>query len=113
MSKLHKLSFGVSEREAVAADRVLEGAPMTETRIDYQMSETMFVGEWSSTVGAWCIAYDEWEYCEMLEGACELVAEGGATQRFTTGDSFVIEPGFKGVWRVTVPMRKKFVIRIV
>jgi uncharacterized cupin superfamily protein len=47
----------------------------------------------------------------MLEGICELVADGGAPQRFNVGDSFVIEPGFAGVWRVIAPMKKRFVIR--
>ena len=48
----------------------------------------------------------------MLEGVCELVGEDGVSQRFAAGDSFVIEPGFKGVWRVLEPMRKKFVVRL-
>jgi uncharacterized cupin superfamily protein len=47
----------------------------------------------------------------MLEGVCELVPDDGAAQRFVAGDSFVIEPGFKGMWRVLAAMRKRFVIR--
>ena len=47
----------------------------------------------------------------MLEGVCELVPNGGDAQRYEAGDSFVIEPGFKGVWRVLAPMKNRFFIR--
>jgi uncharacterized cupin superfamily protein len=57
------------------------------------------------------VAYDEWEFCHVLEGVCELTPDGGAPQRFKAGDSFVIEPGFVGVWRVLAPMKKRFVVR--
>jgi uncharacterized cupin superfamily protein len=58
------------------------------------------------------VRYDEWEFCHMLEGVCELVPDdGGDAKRFGAGDSFVIEPGFVGVWRVIAPMKKRFVIR--
>jgi uncharacterized cupin superfamily protein len=106
------LSTGVPEIAAIAVDRVLEGAPSTTTIIDYQEGDHTFVGEWRADVGAWRVSYDEWEFCHVLEGACELVADDGDARRFCAGDSFVIEPGFAGVWRVLAPMRKKFVIRI-
>jgi uncharacterized cupin superfamily protein len=63
-------------------------------------------------VGAWRVNYEEWEFCHLLEGACEITPDGGEPQRFAAGDSFVIEPGFVGVWRVLAPMRKRFVIRV-
>jgi hypothetical protein len=112
-ARLHAIAAnGGFTEEPIAQGRLIEGAPMTRTRIDYQQGESVFVGEWGSEVGAWRVAYDEWEYCTMREGACELTPDGGAPQRFTAGDSFVIEPGFKGVWRVLQPMRKTFVVRI-
>lgn len=109
---LPALGKGAAEEAPIAADRLLEGAPVARTTIDYERDENTYVGEWSCGVGAWRVSYDEWEFCYMLEGACELVSDGGDTQRFAAGDSFVIEPGFKGVWRVLAPMRKKFVIRL-
>lgn len=96
--------------EPIAAEKRIEGAPMSETRLDYEREGT-YVGEWSADVGAWRVAYDEWEFCHVLEGACELIPHDGAPQRFEAGDSFVIEPGFVGVWRVLKPMRKRFVVR--
>jgi hypothetical protein len=109
--KLHDIKgAGVLEREPVAADRVIEGAPITETCVDYARDERIYAGEWSASAGAWRVSYDEWEFCHVLEGACELVPDGGAARLYKAGDSFVIEPGFQGVWRVTQNMRKRFVI---
>lgn len=112
MTRLHVVrGEGAADRKPIEQERLIEGAPITETRLDYQHGETIFAGEWSASVGAWRVSYDEWEFCHLLEGACELVADSGETQRFQAGDSFVIEPGFSGVWRVTAPMRKRFVVR--
>lgn len=97
--------------EPIAAGKRVEGAPMTETRLDYERDGT-YAGEWAADIGAWRVKYDEWEFCHVVEGECELVADGGAPQRFKAGDSFVIEPGFAGVWRVLAPMKKRFVIRV-
>ncbi len=111
MSKLHPISgAGAPESKPIDADRLIEGAPIAETRLDYERDGT-YVGEWSADVGAWRVKYDEWEFCHMLEGACELVPDDGVARRFVVGDSFVIEPGFVGVWRVLAPMRKRFVVR--
>ncbi len=110
--KLHKIcGAGAAEVKPIAADRLLDGAPVTQTRLDYEGARETYAGEWASDVGAWRVAYDEWEFCHMLEGVCELTPDGGAAQRFEAGDSFVIEPGFTGVWRVLAPMKKRFVVR--
>ena len=98
--------------EPIAPDRVIEGAPVTELINQYEAGEHTYVGEWAASLGAWRVAYDEWEFCHILAGLCELVPDGGAAQRYGPGDSFVIEPGFKGVWRVLEPMRKRYVIRL-
>lgn len=115
MSKLHPIrGQSAADVQPIAADRLVDGSPVTETRLDYTQGEFTYVGEWSSGVGAWRVRYDEWEFCHMLEGICELTPDdGGATQRYEAGDSFVIEPGFVGVWRVLAPMKKRFVVRIV
>jgi uncharacterized cupin superfamily protein len=90
----------------------VDGAPVAETRLDYEGDERTFAGEWSAGVGAWRVKYDEWEFCHVLEGVCELTPDGGVAARFEAGDSFVVEPGFSGVWRVLSPMRKRFVVRM-
>ncbi|MBL8537645.1 MAG: cupin domain-containing protein [Hyphomonadaceae bacterium] len=112
MTKLHPIA-GASpvDRQAIDPKRVIEGAPVAETRLDYACGDKTFAGEWASDVGAWRVTYDEWEFCHVLDGVCELTPDGGEAQRFQAGDSFVIEPGFAGVWRVITPMRKRFFIR--
>lgn len=112
MSKLHPVrGEGAASAEPIAADRVVEGAPVARTALDYERDGKVYAGEWSAGVGAWRVVYDEWEFCHVLEGACELEPDGGAAQRYAAGDSFIIEPGFKGVWRVLAPMKKRFVVR--
>jgi uncharacterized cupin superfamily protein len=112
-AKLHVVrGQAAPEFEPIAPGKRVEGAPMTETRVDYRQDDTTFVGEWAADAGAWRVEYQEWEFCHVLEGVCELTPDGGQTQRFSAGDSFVIEPGFVGVWRVVAPMRKRFVVRV-
>lgn len=113
MKLLHRIDGAApASVEAIAPERLVEGAPTQRTSIDYERDENLFAGEWAADVGAWRVAYDEWEFCHVIEGACELVSDDGVVQRFSAGDSFVIEPGFKGVWRVLRPMRKHFVVRL-
>ena len=110
--KLHKVTGqGEADVKPIADDRLIEGAPVTTTRLDYHGAGETYAGEWASDVGAWRVSYDEWEFCHVIEGVCELTPDGGSAHRFQTGDSFVIEPGFKGVWRVIEPMKKRFVVR--
>jgi len=98
--------------ESIAPDRIVEGAPTTELINSYQLGDHTYVGEWAATSGAWRVTYDEWEFCHMLSGVCELIPDGAKARRFVAGDSFVIEPGFSGIWRVLEPMRKRYVIRV-
>jgi uncharacterized protein len=112
VTKLHAVrGDGATETSPIAAERLVEGAPVATTSIDFQHSEKTFAGEWAAGVGAWRVEYEEWEFCHLLEGACELAPDNGAPQRYAAGDSFVIEPGFKGIWRVLTPMKKRFFIR--
>jgi len=108
---LHDISGRAAPcREPVAPERVIDGAPTTETILDYERG-ALFAGEWAADVGAWRVVYDEWEFCHMLSGVCEVTPDGGDPRIYRAGDSFVIEPGFKGEWRVLEPMRKKFVVQ--
>lgn len=102
---------GEREEKAVDADRLVEGSPRTVSTLDYARDEKIFAGEWSASVGAWRVEYEEWEFCHVLEGACELVPDGGEAVRYGEGDSFIIEPGFVGVWRVLTPMKKRYVVQ--
>ncbi len=114
MSKLHPITGGgPREEKAVEADRLVEGSPRTVSTMEYARDDKIFAGEWSATAGAWRVKYEEWEFCHVLDGVCELVSDDGETVRYAKGDSFVIEPGFTGVWRVIEPMRKRYVVQFV
>lgn len=112
MNGVHSvLGEGPRENAPVPADRVAEGTPHTVTSLDYERDGKVFAGEWSASVGAWSVKYDEWEFCHVLDGECQLETSHGEVRHFKAGDSFIIEPGFIGVWRVLKPMRKRFVVR--
>jgi len=112
VTKLHAVrGEGATETAPIAADRLVESAPVATTRLDYERDGKSYAGEWSAGIGAWRVEYEEYEFCHVLEGMCELVPDNGDAQRYKAGDSFVIEPGFKGIWRVLAPMKKRFFIR--
>ena len=102
------------EDGAPPADRVIKGAPVTR---NWTVEETpdgkTITGVWEATPGAWRIAYDEWEFCSIVSGVSILHEDGVETPRIVReGDSFVIRPGFTGLWEVVETTRKLYVIRL-
>ncbi|TYC63326.1 cupin domain-containing protein [Rhodobacterales bacterium] len=101
------------EQDAPAAEKILSGDPrfttwLVETRDD----DTMFSGVWEAAPGSWCISYDEWEFCSILSGRSRLTDADGKTREVGPGDSFVLQPGFTGVWDVLETTRKLFVVKL-
>lgn len=97
------------EQSAPAPDRVVRGDPQFTTW-DIETHGTTYAGIWESTPGAWRVAYDEWEYCRILSGHSVLTGDDGTRLEVRAGDSFVIRPGFRGVWEVIETTRKDYVI---
>ena len=98
MSKLVAITgCGEREEKAVDTDRLVEGSPRTVSTLDYEHGGKIFAGEWSASVGAWRVKYEEWEFCHVLAGVCELVPDGGEAQRYSAGDIVIIERGFTSV----------------
>ncbi len=56
------------------------------------------------------MSYDEWEFCQILEGHSMLIEEGGNVRDLRPGDAVVIRPGFPWNWRVLETTRKTYVI---
>lgn len=52
------------------------------------------------------------EFCHILSGLIEIEETGGATRTFGPGESFVMKPGFTGVWRTIETVRKIYVVVI-
>ena len=92
-------------------DQILSGAPAIRYRVhDVGEDGRLLAGEWSAGVGAWRVNYTEWEFCHMIAGRARLIEDGAAPVEVEVGDAFTIRPGFVGVWEVTEPMRKHFVV---
>lgn len=101
------------EAGAPAPDRVISGDPRFLTwNLDTSGDEKTWAGFWQATPGAWRVIYDEWEYCEILEGVSILHEDGKAPVRLEAGTRFVIQPGFRGVWEVVETTLKTYVIRL-
>jgi uncharacterized protein len=97
------------EHSAPAPDRVVRGDPQF-TSWDIETDGKTCAGIWESTPGAWRVVYDEWEYCRILSGCSVLRGDDGTVAELRAGDSFVIRPGFRGVWEVIETTRKDYVI---
>ncbi len=50
------------------------------------------------------------EFCYILSGIIELTEQGQPPRIFRAGDSFVMKPGFVGVWKTIETVRKIYVI---
>ncbi len=101
------------ETGAPAPERVVSGDPRFLTwNLDTSEDEKTYAGFWQATPGAWRVVYDEWEYCEILEGVSILHEDGKAPLRLVAGTRFVIQPGFTGVWEVVETALKTYVIRL-
>lgn len=96
-----------------AADRLLEGTPVHTSWNEHASADARrYAGMWRSTPGSWRIIYDEWEYCEILEGESRIGHEDGRVWTVQAGDRFVIEPGFVGWWHVVSTTTKRYVISL-
>lgn len=110
---LEDLASRPCEIGAPEPSRILRGDPHWRTwMLDESADGKVFAGVWESTPGAWRVVYDEWEFCTILSGVSVVTPDGGPPVTLKTGDSFVIRPGFSGVWEVVETTRKSFVIRL-
>ncbi|MCR9149327.1 MAG: cupin domain-containing protein [Rhodobacteraceae bacterium] len=99
------------ETERPDPGKVVKGDPV-HTTWNIEERDGLYCGIWQSTPGAWRVAYDEWEYIRILAGHSILTPDGGAPVHLRAGDSYIIRPGFTGVWEVVETTRKDYVIRL-
>lgn len=99
-------------RESTAApDRLIAGAPAFKTwALDDSRGGNVRTGIWEATPGTTrSIKGEALEFCHILEGIVEITEDGGAPCVFRAGDSFVMKPGFTGVWKTIETVRKIYV----
>ena len=89
--------------------KLISGDPVFTTW-NLEERDGLYCGIWQSTPGKWRIAYDEWEFCHILEGVSIITDDGGEPRTVTAGDSFVLQPGFEGAWAVIETTAKEYVI---
>jgi uncharacterized cupin superfamily protein len=48
----------------------------------------------------------------LIEGKITITPEGGESYTVTAGDSFIIEKGFVGTWKIEENVKKHFHIKL-
>ena len=102
---------GPGEADAPGPEKVIAGSPRFRTW-NLEERDGLYAGIWEASPGKWRIAYDEWEYCRILEGRSVIAEEGGESVEVGPGDGFILRPGFRGTWEVLETTRKEYVIRL-
>jgi uncharacterized protein len=98
------------ETERPDPEKVVSGDPV-HTTWNIEERDGLYCGLWQSTPGAWKVSYSEWEYIHILAGHSILRDGDGAETHLRAGDSFIIRPGFAGVWEVVETTLKDYIIK--
>ena len=99
------------KRSAPLPERLISGNPSFRTWAQDAARDGMInTGVWEATPGETrSIKGETFEFCHILEGVVELTPEGGEPVVYSAGDSFVMKPGFVGVWKTVKTVRKIYV----
>ncbi|MBE9607444.1 cupin domain-containing protein [Acetobacteraceae bacterium H6797] len=94
-----------------APEKLISGDPSSKTwLLDVERDGKIRTGIWESTPGeSVSMKGTTFEFCYLLEGVVELLEDGQEPKRYKAGDSFVMKPGFKGVWRTIETVKKIYV----
>lgn len=100
------------EESKAAPERLIAGDPAFKTWAqDASKDGAIQTGVWEATPGETrSIKGNTFEFCHILSGLIEITETGGETHTFKAGDSFVMKPGFTGVWRTIETVRKIYVV---
>lgn len=95
-----------------APDRLISGSPAFLTWAQDDTGDGhVRTGVWEATPGVTrSIKGTTFEFCHILSGVVELSEDGGETWTFRAGDSFVMKPGFVGIWKTIETVRKIYVV---
>ena len=92
-------------------DRLISGSPAFKTWAqDVAKGDLVHTGVWEATPGETrSIKGETFEFCHILTGVIEITPDGGEAVTYRAGDSFVMKPGFTGVWKTIETVRKIYV----
>jgi uncharacterized protein len=95
-------------------ERLIAGAPEFSTWAQDEATAgngRVRSGIWQATPGeTHSLKGETCEFCHILEGLVEITEKGKPPVRFSAGDSFVMKPGFVGVWKTIETVRKIYVV---
>jgi uncharacterized cupin superfamily protein len=93
--------------------KVVDGSPSMKTYVLHTSADgTMISGIWEATPGTFHATYAGFEFVHILDGKITITPDGGAPVEVGAGDAFVVEPTFKGIWKIEKAVRKHFTARI-
>ncbi|EAV41809.1 hypothetical protein SIAM614_31091 [Roseibium aggregatum IAM 12614] len=92
-------------------EQLISGSPSFKTWAqDASKADKVLTGVWEATPGeSHSIKGTTYEFCHILSGVIEIEEKGGEARTFRAGDSFVMKPGFVGIWRTIETVRKIYV----
>jgi uncharacterized protein len=102
----------LAPRESKAlSERLISGEPSFKTWVqDVARDEMIHTGVWEATPGETrSIKGETFEFCHIVSGIVEITPEGGEPVTYRAGDSFIMKPGFVGVWKTIKTVRKIYV----
>ncbi|QWW71098.1 cupin domain-containing protein [Rhizobium sp. WYJ-E13] len=93
-------------------ERLIAGSPTFKTwAMDEAKDGLVLSGVWEATPGETkSIKGGVFEFCHILSGVVEITPAGGEPVIYKAGDSFVMKPGFVGVWKTIETVRKIYVV---
>ena len=88
---------------------VTEGSPGMKTWVLHTAADgSMVSGIWECSVGSYHATYTAYEYVVLIAGRIVITPDGGSPVTVRAGDAFVVEPAFKGTWKIEEAVRKHF-----
>lgn len=95
---------------AIAAERVLAGAPAASTFVLEDSPRAQF-GLWRVTAGEFVTEHAGYtEFIQVLDGQGELIDDDGRILELRPGTTVLMQPGWKGRWKVRDTITKVYTI---
>lgn len=107
----HHPSFSPRDDKA-APERLISGNPDLKTWAQDASHEGLVrTGVWEATPGVThSIKGTTFEFCHIISGVVEITPKDGDPVIYQAGDSFVMKPGFVGIWKTIETVRKIYVV---